>query len=57
LAQSLLAGGLRQILAAHLSEQNNTPALARQALAAALGWPPEEIHVASGAGGSEWLEV
>ncbi len=55
LARALLPGGLKQILAAHLSEQNNTPALARQALAEALAWPPEEIHVASAAAGSHWL--
>jgi len=55
LAQSLLAtGALRQVLAAHLSEQNNTPELARAALLAALG-SGAEIHVADGAGGSSWL--
>ena len=38
LAQSLLAAGsLRQVLAAHLSEQNNKPELARGALCTALG--------------------
>jgi phosphoribosyl 1,2-cyclic phosphodiesterase len=55
LAQSLLAGGLRQVLAAHLSEQNNKPELARQALAGALGCGPEDIHVADGPNGSGWL--
>jgi phosphoribosyl 1,2-cyclic phosphodiesterase len=55
LAQSLLqAGGLRQVLAAHLSEQNNRPELARQALADALG-AAVEIHVADGASGCDWL--
>jgi len=55
LAQSLFAAGaLRQVLAAHLSEQNNTPELARAALLAALG-SAAEIHVADGAGGSGWL--
>jgi len=55
LAQSLLAAGrLRQVIAAHLSEQNNTPDLARAALLAALG-SAAEIHVADGARGSEWL--
>lgn len=56
LARSLLAAGsLRQVMAAHLSEQNNRPELARQALADALGWQPQEIHVADAAGGSDWL--
>lgn len=57
LAAALAAGGLKQVLAAHLSEQNNTPALAREALAGALGWTPEEIHVATAAAGSAWLQA
>jgi phosphoribosyl 1,2-cyclic phosphodiesterase len=55
LAQLLLAGGLRQVLAAHLSEQNNKPELVRQALAAALACGPEDIHVADGPSGSGWM--
>jgi len=55
LAQALLASGLRQVLAAHLSEQNNKPELARQALADALACGPDDIHVADGASGSGWL--
>jgi phosphoribosyl 1,2-cyclic phosphodiesterase len=56
LAQALLAAGaLRQVVAAHLSEQNNTPELARAALAAALAWDAAAIHVADGPGGSDWL--
>jgi phosphoribosyl 1,2-cyclic phosphodiesterase len=55
LAQSLLAAGaLRQVVAAHLSEQNNTPELARQALVGALG-TAAEIHIADGRSGSHWL--
>jgi phosphoribosyl 1,2-cyclic phosphodiesterase len=55
LAQSLLAAGkLRQVMAAHLSEQNNKPELAHAALAAALG-DSAEIHIADGASGSDWL--
>jgi phosphoribosyl 1,2-cyclic phosphodiesterase len=55
LAQSLLAaGGLRQVLAAHLSEQNNKPELARQALADALG-SAADIHLADAGSGSGWL--
>jgi phosphoribosyl 1,2-cyclic phosphodiesterase len=55
LAQSLLPTGLRQVLAAHLSEQNNKPELARQALAQALSCGADDIHVADGAVGSGWL--
>jgi phosphoribosyl 1,2-cyclic phosphodiesterase len=55
LAQSLLAAGkLRQLVAAHLSEQNNKPELARQALVDAVG-SGAEIHVADGRSGSAWL--
>ena len=57
LAQSIAAHGrLRQVLAAHLSEQNNKPELARAALLAALG-TSAEIHVADAASGSGWLTV
>ena len=49
--------GLRQIVAAHLSEQNNRPELARQALAQALGCSEADIHVADGPSGSGWLTV
>jgi phosphoribosyl 1,2-cyclic phosphodiesterase len=55
LAQSLLgAGALRQVLAAHLSEQNNRPELARCALEESLG-SAVEIHIADGRSGSGWL--
>ncbi|HEX2544695.1 MAG TPA: MBL fold metallo-hydrolase [Ramlibacter sp.] len=55
LAQSLLtAGRLRRVMAAHLSEQNNKPELAREALVAALG-SAAEIHVADGRSGCDWL--
>jgi phosphoribosyl 1,2-cyclic phosphodiesterase len=55
LAQALLAAGkLRQVVGAHLSEQNNTPDLARAALLAALG-SAAEIHIADGRSGSGWL--
>jgi phosphoribosyl 1,2-cyclic phosphodiesterase len=56
LAQAVLAaGGLRQVVAAHLSEQNNKPELVREALAQALGCGPGDVHVADGASGSDWL--
>lgn len=55
IAQSLLAHGLRQLVAGHLSEQNNRPELAREALALALGCAPADIHVADSAKGCGWL--
>lgn len=47
--------GLRHVVAAHLSEQNNTPALAREAMAGAWGATPDDIVVASPARGFDWL--
>ncbi|WP_298924945.1 MBL fold metallo-hydrolase [uncultured Ramlibacter sp.] len=58
-AQIALAGlplGLRQVLAAHLSEQNNRPELARHALAQALG-ERVDVHVADAHSGSSWLSA
>jgi phosphoribosyl 1,2-cyclic phosphodiesterase len=55
IARSVQPGGLKQVVAAHLSEQNNRPELARQALAAALGCAEEDILVADRASGSGWL--
>jgi phosphoribosyl 1,2-cyclic phosphodiesterase len=56
LAQAVLAaGGLRQVVAGHLSEQNNKPELARAALAQALNCGPGDVHVADGPSGSGWL--
>lgn len=59
LAAQLLAScqhpGLRHVVAAHLSRQNNRPALAAAALSEALGTRPEEIVVADPEHGSPWL--
>ncbi|HSV46331.1 MAG TPA: MBL fold metallo-hydrolase, partial [Ramlibacter sp.] len=55
IAASLRPTGLQQVLAAHLSEQNNRPDLARAAVAAALGCTSDEVHVADAASGSGWL--
>jgi phosphoribosyl 1,2-cyclic phosphodiesterase len=48
---------LQHVVAAHLSQQNNTPELARSALAGALGCAPDWIRVATQAEGFDWLEV
>jgi phosphoribosyl 1,2-cyclic phosphodiesterase len=55
IALALRAQGLKQVVAAHLSEQNNHPDLARAALAPAMDCEPHEIHVADGARGCDWL--
>lgn len=49
--------GLRHVVAAHLSEQNNTPALAAAALAGALGTTASDIVVASAGDGCNWLSL
>jgi phosphoribosyl 1,2-cyclic phosphodiesterase len=49
--------GLRHVVAAHLSERNNTPALARTALAGACGAEPEDIVVADPLQGFDWLDL
>lgn len=56
-ALALRASGLKQVVAAHLSEQNNRPDLVRVALAAAMGCGPEDVQVADGATGSDWLDA
>ncbi len=50
-----LHGGLRHVVAAHLSEQNNRPDLARAALAAACGGLSAGLHVAGPDWGFDWL--
>jgi phosphoribosyl 1,2-cyclic phosphodiesterase len=55
IARAVYASGLKQVVAAHLSEQNNHPALARRALAAALDCSDADIHVADQGAGSGWL--
>jgi phosphoribosyl 1,2-cyclic phosphodiesterase len=49
--------GLRHIVAAHLSEQNNHAALAAATLAAACGARPADVVVADAACGIEWLNL
>jgi phosphoribosyl 1,2-cyclic phosphodiesterase len=47
--------GLRHVVAAHLSQQNNRPELAQAALAGALGCAQDEIGVALALSGTPWL--
>lgn len=48
---------LQHVVAAHLSEENNTPELARAALAGVLGCGPEEIGVADQNTGLDWRDI
>ncbi|HEY9109921.1 MAG TPA: MBL fold metallo-hydrolase [Roseateles sp.] len=49
--------GLGAVVAAHLSEKNNSPALVREALAPMLGCRAEDIRVAHPTLGFDWLAV
>jgi phosphoribosyl 1,2-cyclic phosphodiesterase len=57
LLASLDVSRLQHIVAAHLSETNNTPQLARSALADALRAHADEIHVATQSDGMPWFEL
>ncbi len=48
---------MQHVMAAHLSKQNNTPALARRALAAVLDCDDAWIGVASQEEGFDWREI
>jgi phosphoribosyl 1,2-cyclic phosphodiesterase len=52
-----LHGGLKRLVAAHLSEQNNRPALAQQALAQACGGDNSDVLVADPQTGTDWLDI
>ncbi|HEX6005286.1 MAG TPA: MBL fold metallo-hydrolase [Burkholderiales bacterium] len=60
-AAQLLAGldcsRLQHLIAAHLSQQNNTPELARAAMADAVGCTPEWIGVATQDEGFAWRAI
>ena len=56
-ARAIQQGNLRRVVAAHLSQQNNRPDLARQALANALSCSMHEIVVATADGGCDWQDV
>lgn len=56
IARSVLHGGLKHLVAAHLSGQNNRPELARQAMSDALG-SATEIVIADAGAGTRWLAI
>lgn len=57
IARAVHHGGLRHVLAAHLSEQNNRPEIVRQVLADALGASEQDMLTATAADGSPWLDA
>lgn len=48
---------LKHLVAAHLSEKNNTPALAKQALSQVLQCDPEWVQIASQQAGLDWCSL
>jgi phosphoribosyl 1,2-cyclic phosphodiesterase len=54
LVESLDCGRLKHMVAAHLSQSNNRPGLARAALCAALACTPDWIAVAGQDAGLDW---
>lgn len=50
-------GSLQHLVAAHLSEKNNTPALARAALAGAVCCDADSIAVATQTRGIDWCQI
>ncbi len=57
IARAVLHGGLRHVVAAHLSEQNNRPEIVRRTLAEALGASESDMLTANAAEGSPWLDL
>ncbi len=58
IARSVAANGpLHRVVAAHLSQQNNHPDLAREALITALGCDVSDIGIADAAHGHDWCVV
>ena len=57
IVQAMDRGNLKHVIAAHLSRQNNTPELARAALADALGCAAEWIGVATQEDGFAWRTI
>jgi len=50
-------GRLQHLVAAHLSQENNRPELARAALAGVLGCEPDWVAVADQATGLDWRQI
>jgi phosphoribosyl 1,2-cyclic phosphodiesterase len=57
IARGVLHSGLRHVVGAHLSQQNNRPEIVRHAMAQALGGRADEMLTADAAEGSPWLDL
>jgi phosphoribosyl 1,2-cyclic phosphodiesterase len=57
LVEGMHQGRLKHVVAAHLSEENNTPELAQVALARALGCDPDWVGVADQITGLGWRDI
>ena len=56
-AAAVQHAGLRRVVAAHLSERNNRPDLARATLSAALAATAAQVDIADPVTGTDWFEV
>lgn len=57
IARAVLHDGLKHLVAAHLSEQNNRPELAQEVLSGAVGFEKDDIVVAGALTGTPWLHA
>jgi hypothetical protein len=57
MACALAHSGLKHLVAAHLSTQNNRPGLVQKVMSKALGCHSGDIVVAGAANGTPWLQV
>lgn len=57
LLSQVMGSKLRHVVAAHLSEENNTPALAQEALSTVLDCAPEWIGIATQGEGLAWRDL
>ena len=57
IANAINHGGLKHLVAAHLSAKNNRPDLVQKMLSNALGCKPGDILVAGPTSGSPWLQI
>jgi len=48
---------LEKIVVLHISDKNNDPILAKQALAEAVDWDSDDIHIAHQADGFGWMSI
>ena len=57
LLRRVACASLQHLVAAHLSQQNNTPELARAALSGSIGCDPEWVMIADQNEGLDWREI